>query len=238
MTDHDRELDEIGARLAGPLRAAERLPEDFEARLLARVRAEMRAEGAAAGAAGDIPRGAHADIPRGARPSRRDVADLGAWRQAKRWMFQPHAVTVTPARGLLAAAALVLAAVLGGRMAGTERAEREQVVDTVAQQAAMPAATAAATDTVRLVQFVLVAPEARTVSVVGDFNDWAADKTPLRAVGGNGVWSVEVPLQAGRYQYAFIVNGERWVADPTAPRAVEESFGSPSSVVTVGERSS
>jgi hypothetical protein len=49
---------------------------------------------------------------------------------------------------------------------------------------------------------------------------------------------VELPLQTGRYQYAFIVDGERWVVDPKAPRAVEESFGAPNSVVTVGERSS
>ncbi len=43
-----------------------------------------------------------------------------------------------------------------------------------------------------------------------------------------------MPLAPGRYQYAFVVDGRRFVADPAAPRAVDDDFGQPSSVVTVG----
>jgi hypothetical protein len=89
----------------------------------------------------------------------------------------------------------------------------------------------------RELQFVLVAPQAATVSLVGDFNDWDAARTPMRPLGSEGpVWSAVVPLAPGRYHYAFLVNGSRWLADPAAPTASDDGFGTPSSVVTVSLR--
>jgi 1,4-alpha-glucan branching enzyme len=83
------------------------------------------------------------------------------------------------------------------------------------------------------VQFVLVAPGAKSVALVGDFNDWDAAVTPLRRATG-GAWSTAVKLPAGRHRYAFVVDGVRWIADPAAPPAPDDDFGSPGSVVTVG----
>jgi hypothetical protein len=34
--------------------------------------------------------------------------------------------------------------------------------------------------------------------------------------------------------YAFIVDGDRWVADPAAPMAPEDGFGIRNSVIVVG----
>ena len=83
------------------------------------------------------------------------------------------------------------------------------------------------------VQFVLVAPEARSVTVVGDFNNWGLGDTALVAENHNGVWSVSAPVPAGVHRYAFLVNGKQWVADPTAPRAAGDDFGQPSSALVV-----
>ena len=83
------------------------------------------------------------------------------------------------------------------------------------------------------VQFVLVAPEARSVAVVGDFNNWGLGDTALVAENHNGVWSVSAPVPAGVHRYAFLVNGKQWVADPTAPRAAGDDFGQPSSALVV-----
>lgn len=83
------------------------------------------------------------------------------------------------------------------------------------------------------VQFVLVAPEARSVAVVGDFNNWGLGDTALVAENHNGVWSVSAPVPAGVHRYAFLVNGKQWVADPTAPRASGDDFGQPSSALVV-----
>ena len=97
------------------------------------------------------------------------------------------------------------------------------------------AATQGSTDAAALsvVTFVLVAPEARTVALAGDFDGWDGTRMPLRRAA-SGLWTLDVPLAPGRYQYAFVVDGRRFVADPAAPRAVGDDFGQPNSVVTVG----
>jgi hypothetical protein len=93
---------------------------------------------------------------------------------------------------------------------------------------------APATDTVQLVRFVFVDPRASSVQLVGDFNEWTKGATSLKLTGAPGVWAVSVPLSAGRHEYAFIVNGTRWVADPLAVKSSDE-FGTESSVIRVAE---
>jgi len=80
-------------------------------------------------------------------------------------------------------------------------------------------------------QFVLLAPEARSVSVVGDFNDWDPTATPLARDGREGVWVVEVDLRSGRHLYSFVVDGDIWAPDDGVPRAPDDEFGRPSSVL-------
>ena len=82
------------------------------------------------------------------------------------------------------------------------------------------------------VQFVLSAPGAHSVAVLGDFNHW--NGTPLKLVRhGSGTWTTTVRLSPGPHVYSFLVDGTRWVADPRAPRSLDDDFGRPSAVVTV-----
>lgn len=74
------------------------------------------------------------------------------------------------------------------------------------------------------VRFVLVAPDAQRVSVAGTFNQWSPIATPLVRDNGGGTWSATLALAPGEHQYAFVVDGARWVPDPTAP-AVDDGFG-------------
>ncbi len=143
------------------------------------------------------------------------------------WITRPRVLRLSPLAGLAAAAGIALA-VLTVERAGSDRPPTRVA-------ATAPVAPAAAADTVKLVQFMLVARNARTVSVVGDFNDWDPTATPLREAAGAGVWTITVPLAAGRHQYVFMVDGNRWTPDPAAPIAVEDDFGLPNSVITVGE---
>jgi 1,4-alpha-glucan branching enzyme len=83
------------------------------------------------------------------------------------------------------------------------------------------------------VRFVFVDAGAKQVEVVGDFNEWAKGATQLSHSGAPGVWTVSVPLSPGRHEYAFIINGSRWVADPFAPKSSDD-FGTESSVIRVG----
>ena len=90
----------------------------------------------------------------------------------------------------------------------------------------------------REVGFELQLPEAgaRRVTVAGDFNGWDAAALPMRRVDGGGVWRVRVALPPGRHAYSFVVDGERWVIDPLAPRTNEGALG-PTNVITVSGES-
>jgi hypothetical protein len=87
----------------------------------------------------------------------------------------------------------------------------------------------------RPVEFVLRTAADSAVALVGDFNDWDPRATPLRPTA-DSLWSVVVPLRPGRYHYTFVVDGTRWSRDPSAPRALEDDFGTPTSVITVAQR--
>ncbi|HXQ29772.1 MAG TPA: isoamylase early set domain-containing protein [Gemmatimonadales bacterium] len=82
------------------------------------------------------------------------------------------------------------------------------------------------------VRFVCYAPGAHRVALVGTFNRWDPEATPLAPSATPGVWAITVALPAGQHQYAFLLDGARWATDPSAP-AVSDGFGQRNSVVTV-----
>lgn len=137
------------------------------------------------------------------------------------WITRPRELRLSPLAGL-ATAALLLALVAAGTWELARQYQRPTVVD-----------VAPAEEPAQLVQFILVAPDASRVSLVGDFNGWDLRATPMEWQGAPGLWTVSLPLAVGRHQYAFVVDDTEWVADPTAPPSVDDDFGTPSSVVTV-----
>ena len=88
-----------------------------------------------------------------------------------------------------------------------------------------------------VVRFELSAPTAARVALVGSFNEWNPVATPLQRDSSTGKWIVSLRLPPGRHVYAFVVDGDV-KADPTAPRAADDDFGSANSVVLVGGRAS
>lgn len=83
-----------------------------------------------------------------------------------------------------------------------------------------------------LVRFELVAPEARSVSLVGDFNGWDPTRLPMRDATGEGAWRIAIRLKRGTvYTYNFLMDGREWVADPSSLRQVNDGFGGTSSVL-------
>jgi len=140
----------------------------------------------------------------------------------------PRSVMVTPLTWGVLAASLALFAALGAAHAYQD-----------VHRAAAPIAKALfpKADTpqrAQRVQFVLVAPDAKKVAVVGDFNGWDASHAAFQAKHrGGGVWSVTAPVPVGHHRYSFVVDDSVWVADPTAPRAVDNDFGMPNSALVV-----
>ena len=76
-----------------------------------------------------------------------------------------------------------------------------------------------------IASFVGHFPGARSVEVVGSFNDWSRGVLPLNDDDGDGIWHAKAVLPAGQHEYMFVVDGERWVPDPLAGRYVDDGFG-------------
>ncbi|MEZ5652579.1 MAG: 1,4-alpha-glucan branching protein GlgB [Burkholderiaceae bacterium] len=73
-------------------------------------------------------------------------------------------------------------------------------------------------------RFVVWAPNASEVSVVGDFNDWAGGRDPLQVDGGSGLWAGFIPGVAPGALYKYQITGPRaegqmLKADPVGFRA-------------------
>jgi len=141
----------------------------------------------------------------------------GAWG----WLLTPRPVRIRPVwiPALAAAAALALWLV-------PSRPDRR--IPEVGSRAA------AAPDTV-YVRFELAAPQARSVSVAGSFNGWQVGALPLVRVA-DGLWATTVALPVGEHRYEFVIDGTRWVPDPTAHAQVDDGFGGQNSVIVVGPK--
>ncbi len=81
------------------------------------------------------------------------------------------------------------------------------------------------------VNFTLQAPQARQVSLCGEFNQWTPTTTPLRRRHA-GRWETVLALGAGRYEYKYVVDGQ-WTHDPKAQEQVPNPHGSLNSVIVV-----
>ncbi len=56
------------------------------------------------------------------------------------------------------------------------------------------------------ITFTLYAPQARQVSLVGDFNQWGEPGIPMTE-NRSGEWTVTLTLEPGAYRYLFSVDG-------------------------------
>jgi len=84
----------------------------------------------------------------------------------------------------------------------------------------------------KAVSFSLDAPEATSVALVGDFNNWDSNARQLRR-GKVGLWRGILKLTPGVYQYKFLVNGSEWREDPTNPRRLPNDYGTMNSICEV-----
>lgn len=197
---------------------------------------------------------AHTELLGGAvREMRQAVAVRDSWRNALLENIareplpkaEPAAVPIhreprINVRPIVALAACAVAMVVGS--AGTyaimsRTGDRATTINDVAvasgTSTALPTLTAAK-ESQRIMRFVLVAPGAKQVSIVGDFNGWNPRATPLASSNDGTTWLVEMPLTKGRHVYAFVVDGDI-IADPSAARVGDHDFGGQNSVVMVGD---
>lgn len=81
--------------------------------------------------------------------------------------------------------------------------------------------------------FVFHDDSANSVSVAGDFNGWSEAATPLQR-NDSGLWSTEIVVpRAGRFEYKFIINGRRWIEDPSNGMKTPDNYGGLNSVLVI-----
>ena len=144
--------------------------------------------------------------------SRSSIARLG------RSLWTPRQVVfeLRPAYGLVAAAAVLMLAVVVPRDWSADLRSGTVATSDPAQQV--------------YVQFRLQTANASDVRLAGSFTHWQPAYQLHQTVPG--VWTVMLPLAPGVHDYAFIVDGRRWVTDPYAP-SIQDGFGGTNSRITL-----
>lgn len=146
-----------------------------------------------------------------------------AWRRVAAWLWTPRPVVFAfrPAYGLAGAFAVLLALpLLPDTVPSASHPGSVVPVQVAAERPAPPV----------YVQFRLEASDADRVALAGTFTGWEP-RVALRETTP-GVWTALVPLRPGVHDYAFVVDGEEWVADPAAPQ-VDDSFGGTNSRISL-----
>lgn len=141
----------------------------------------------------------------------------GALRGMLGWLWAPRPVRLVfrPAYGL--AGALVAATAVA------------ILPDAVRPAGDAPRLAEAAAPAV-YVQFRLEAAGAHDVALAGTFTGWRPEVRLRQTEPGE--WTAVVPLRPGVHDYAFVVDGRRWVADPHAAQ-VDDSFGGVNSRISL-----
>ncbi|MEN8144939.1 MAG: hypothetical protein ABFS14_08305 [Gemmatimonadota bacterium] len=152
-----------------------------------------------------------------AAATRRIGSSVSPLREVISWLTNPRPINVSPLAAAAVLAGLLLVAV-GPRLG----------------LFSTPDAGLVETPSTVFVQFVVDAPRAESVELVGDFNSWQPT-IALEDLDGDGIWTGRVPLEAGVHEYMFVLDGTSWVPDPNAESYADDGFGQRNSVVAIPE---
>ena len=85
------------------------------------------------------------------------------------------------------------------------------------------------------VSFRLDAPEvsgAKTIQLLGDFNNWDKSAEPMTALKTND-FTATLELETGKaYEFRYLINGSVWKNDPQADYFAANSYGQENSVIS------
>jgi hypothetical protein len=197
----EHELDPFIEEIAGELKRPVRFDSTFESRVMAALEPS----------AASLPMNTKSSTP---------------------WLLRPRPFYVSPLAGLAVAAGLVAVITMSvlrtapNPQLATEKPDTSFVLPDnrlVRVTAVAPALYAA--------PFTYIDRNAKSVAVVGSFNDWDATKSVLKQTN-DSVWSANIMLAPGRYEYQLVVDG-KWIADPSSQQSSNSDFGVANSVLIV-----
>jgi 1,4-alpha-glucan branching enzyme len=85
--------------------------------------------------------------------------------------------------------------------------------------------------TLRAMNFICNAPQAQSVSLVGDFNEWNPAAHRMKQMP-DGAWLTTVELKHGHHRYAFLIDGALTL-DPRAQGITRNDQGERVSLIPV-----
>lgn len=144
---------------------------------------------------------------------------ISLWRRFFLWAASPRSLTVLPIKLIPAAAAVCIALLL--------------TIHFFPKRELTPMSADLGKQELVSVVFTFEHPQARSVSLIGSFNQWNPRGFEMRSRGQEKVWVLELRLPPGRYEYAFIVDGEVVKTDPTSPFSERDGFGNQNSIIFV-----
>ena len=77
--------------------------------------------------------------------------------------------------------------------------------------------------------------DVKEVYLAGEFNDWKPKAIRMDGPDENGLFTTQLELAEGIYQYKYVIEGEHWEPDPKNVYRVGKYNNS---VLSVGERKS
>jgi len=140
------------------------------------------------------------------------------WRRIYRWALRPRTVTFQPLKLIPTAMVLVLGLAIAFQFAPW----RQDAGSTDPRQGNLIPVT-----------FTLSYPKAKSVSLIGSFNQWNPAGHKMHQVGDQNTWVLELRLPEGRHEYAFLVDGKVVVPDQSSPFYQSDGFGNRNSVLLV-----
>ncbi|MDD2715571.1 MAG: isoamylase early set domain-containing protein [Candidatus Wallbacteria bacterium] len=82
-------------------------------------------------------------------------------------------------------------------------------------------------------RFTYKSNSAKSVAVVGSFNQWNPTRNYLKSDSGNGDWETTLYLPPGEYIYFYVIDGKEWRIDANAAVTKDDGFGGKNSVVVI-----
>lgn len=83
-------------------------------------------------------------------------------------------------------------------------------------------------------RFVLFEPAANQVELAGSFTGW--QRISMKRIGNSGYWELNLPVASGEHRFAYILDGDNRIADPTLPARERDDFGGENSILSVEAR--
>ncbi len=82
-------------------------------------------------------------------------------------------------------------------------------------------------------RFILFEPTVERVELAGSFTGW--QRVAMRRIGISGYWELNLEIPPGEHRFAYILDGDRHVADPTLLTSEKDDFGGENSILNMKE---